>query len=77
MLETKESNLKIIDTYEDKYLLAWYEGQGRYGIWVRCSDGMAYQIDDDCYAEMSENGLFTYRVEMHKEEVRILMKESV
>lgn len=73
MEETKESNLEIIATYEDKYLLARYEG--RVGIWVRYIDGMAYQIDDDCYEEMDENGLFTYRVEKHKEELRILMHE--
>lgn len=73
MEETKESNLEIIATYEDKYLLARHEG--RVGIWVRYLEGMVYQIDDDCYEEMDENGLFTYRVEKHKEELRILMHE--
>lgn len=71
--QVSEYELDIIATYEDNYVLA--RRKGKVGIYKRYLNGTLYQIDDDCNEEMAHDGLFTYRVEKHKEEVRILMNE--
>ena len=70
----KIAELEILASYQaGKYVLAQFNNQ--VGIYAKISREDAYQIDDDCNAEMAHNGLFAYRVEQHKSQVADVIRE--